>query len=108
MKLGDYKMLERTLQISELDPVQWTFALISVPVLEAIRAGIDKKGSLDREGVYEAIQSSEIPTVMGTFKALGKGIGTIQPFPMQVQNGKVVVIWPPEAKTADYIFPRHF
>jgi hypothetical protein len=45
---------------------------------------------------------------MGNFKALGKGIGTIQPFPMQVQNGKVVVIWPPEAKTSDYIFPRHF
>jgi branched-chain amino acid transport system substrate-binding protein len=108
MKLGDYQMLERTLQISELDPVQWTFALISIPVLETIRASITKTGTLDREPAYEAIQSSEIPTVMGTFKALGKGIGTIQPFPMQVQNGKVVVIWPPEAKTADYIFPRRF
>lgn len=106
MKLGDYKMLEKTLEISGLDPVQWTFALISISALEVIRAGIEKAGTLDREAVYKAILSSEIPTVMGQYKALGNGIGTINPFPMQVQKGKVVVIWPPQAKTADYQFPR--
>jgi branched-chain amino acid transport system substrate-binding protein len=106
MKLGDYQMLERTLQISELDPVQWTFALISIPVLETIRAAIERTGTLDRDAVYASIQKDENPTVMGTFKALGHGIGTLNPFPMQVQNGKVVVIWPPDAKTAEYVFPR--
>jgi branched-chain amino acid transport system substrate-binding protein len=106
MKLGDYRMLERALEISGLDPVQWTFALISIPALEVIRAGIEKTGSLDRESVYKAIQTNEIPTVMGPFKALGKGIGTLQPFPMQVQNGKVLVIWPPDAKTSEFTYPR--
>lgn len=107
MKLGDYKMLERALEISGLDPVQWTFALISVPALEVIRAGIEKAGTLDREAVYAAILSNEIPTVMGTFKAMGKGIGTLNPLPMQVQDGKVGVIFPPEAKTMDYKYPRN-
>jgi branched-chain amino acid transport system substrate-binding protein len=107
MKLGDYKMLERALEISGLDPVQWTFALISIPALEVIRVGIEKAGTLDREAVYAAIQSNEIPTVMGTFKAMGKGIGTLNPLPMQVQDGKVGVIFPPEAKTMDYKFPRN-
>lgn len=107
MKLGDYKMLEKALQTSELDPVQWTFALISISALEVLRAGIEKAGTLDREAVYKVIQTEEIPTVLGNFKALGKGIGTLNPFPMQVQKGKVVVIWPPDAKTADYAFPRN-
>jgi len=106
MKLGDYKMLERALTISGLDPVQWTFALISIPALEVIRAGIEKAGTLDRKAVYAAIQSNEIPTVMGTFKAVGKGVGTLNPLPMQVHDGKVGVIYPPAAKTADYIYPR--
>jgi branched-chain amino acid transport system substrate-binding protein len=107
MKLGDYKMLEKALQISNLDAVQWTFAVISISALEVIRAGIEKAGTLDRQAVYKVIQSEAIPTVLGTFKAIGHGVGTLQPFPMQVQNGKVEVIWPPEAKTADYKFPRN-
>jgi branched-chain amino acid transport system substrate-binding protein len=106
MKLGDYKMLERTLEISGLDPLQWSFALISIPSLEVLRHGIEAAGSLDREAVYKAIQEDEIPTVMGKFKAVGNGIATINPFPMQNQNGKVAVIWPPESKTGDYHFPR--
>lgn len=106
MKLGDYKMTERALAISGLDPVQWTFAMISISALEVIRGGIEKAGTLDREAVYKAIQSDEIPTILGTFKAMGHGIGTLNPLPMQVQNGKVQVIWPAEAKTADYQFPR--
>lgn len=106
MKLGDYRMLERTLEISGLDPVQWSFALISIPSLEVLRAGIEKAGSLDRDAVYKAIQEDEIPTTMGRFKAVGHGLGTINPFPMQIQAGKVVVIWPPEAKTGDYVYPR--
>jgi branched-chain amino acid transport system substrate-binding protein len=100
-------MLEKALQISNLDAVQWTFAVISISALEVIRAGIEKAGTLDRQAVYKVIQSEAIPTVLGTFKAIGHGVGTLQPFPMQVQNGKVEVIWPPEAKTADYKFPRN-
>jgi len=106
MKLGDYHMLERALEISGLDPVQWTFALISIPALEVIRAGIERAGSLDRDAVYKAIQMNEIPTVMGPFKAVGKGIGTLNPFPMQVQGGKVQVIWPQQARTAEFTYPR--
>lgn len=106
MKLGDYQMLEKVLKISGLDPVQWSFALIAIPSLEVLRAAIEKAGTLDRAAVYKAVLADEVPTVMGRFKAIGNGIGTINPFPMQIQNGKVVVVWPPEAKTGDYIYPR--
>ena len=86
--------------------MQWTFALISIPALELIQAGIEKAGSLDRNAVFNAIKSNEFPTVMGPFKAGEKGVGSLNPFPVQVQKGQLVAIWPPEAKTGNYIYPR--
>lgn len=106
MKLGHYKLLERTLEISKIDPVQWTFALISIPALELIQTGIEKTGTLDRNAVFKFIEDNEIPTIFGSYKATGHGVGSLNPFPAQVQNGKLVVIWPPAAKTGDYVYPR--
>ena len=37
---------------------------------------------------------------------VGNGVGTINPFPAQWQDGKVKVIWPPEASNTDFVFPR--
>ena len=108
MNFGDRKMLDRTLEISGVDPIQFTFSLIAIPQFEVLRAAIEKAGTLDREKVYEAMQNLELMTVMGKFKAVGKGIGTINPFPAQWQDGKVRVIWPPEASDTDYIFPRKY
>ena len=106
MKLGNYRALERALEISKLNPVQWTFALISIPALELIQAGIEKAGSLDRNAVFNAIKSNEFPTVMGPFKAGEKGVGSINTFPVQVQKGQLVAIRPPAAKPGNYINPR--
>lgn len=105
MKLGDYKTLELVLQRTGIDPVQWTFALVSIPSFEILRAGIERAGTLDREVVFETIKRMEIVTVMGPYKSKGDGIGTIQPFPIQWQNGKIVTLWPPEVKKAEYIYP---
>ena len=108
MNFGDRKMLDRTLEISGVDPIQFTFSLIAIPQFEVLRAAIEKAGTLDRAKVYEAMQNLELQTVMGKFKAVGKGIGTINPFPAQWQDGKVRVIWPPEASDTDYVFPRKY
>lgn len=108
MKFGDRKMLDRSLEISGVDPIQFTFAHIAIPQFEVLRAAIEKAGTLDREKVYKAIQGLEIDTVMGKYKAVGNGIGTINPFPAQWNDGKVKVIWPPEAAGAEYIYPRKY
>jgi branched-chain amino acid transport system substrate-binding protein len=106
MKLGDYKLLERILQISGVDPVQWTFTVITVPVLEVLRAAIEKAGTLDREAVFQAVKTTEVDTTIGHFKASPDGQGTLYPVPVQWHNGKIAVVWPPDAKTGEYIYPR--
>ena len=106
MKLGDYKMLEAALQKSGVDPFQWSFALSSLIQLEVLRAGIEKGGTLDRDVVFNTIKGMEVKTIGGLWKARPNGAGTITPFPIQIQGGKMVTIWPPEAKTGDYVYPR--
>ncbi len=106
MKLGDWRMLEAALAKSSVDPLQWSFAVSSLIELEVLRAGIEKAGTLDRDTVFAAIKGLEVQTIGGTWRAKPNGAGTITPFPTQWQSGKIVAVWPPEAKTADYIYPR--
>jgi hypothetical protein len=106
MKLGDWRMLEAALAKSGVDPLQWSFAVSALIELEVLRAGIEKAGTLDRDAVFAAIKGMEVQTIGGTWKARPNGAGTITPFPTQVQGGKIVAIWPPEAKTGEYVYPR--
>jgi len=106
MKLGDYRMLEAALQKSGVDPVQWSFAVSALIQLEVLRAGIEKAGALDRDVVFNTIKGMEVQTIGGLWKAKADGAGSITPFPIQIQSGKMVSIWPPEAKTGEYVYPR--
>jgi branched-chain amino acid transport system substrate-binding protein len=106
MKLGDYRMLEATLQKSGVDAVQWSFAVSSLIQLEVLRAGIEKAGTLDRDTVFSTIKGLEVPTIGGLWKARANGAGSITPFPVQIQGGKMVSLWPAEARTGEYIYPR--
>jgi hypothetical protein len=106
MKRGDYKMLEAALKKTGVDPLQWSFAVSSLIQLEALRAGIEKVGTLDREKVFQAIKGMEVETIGGLWKAQPNGAGSITPFPVQIQGGKLVSVWPPEVKTGEYVYPR--
>jgi branched-chain amino acid transport system substrate-binding protein len=106
MKLGDYKLMERVLAISGVDPVQWTFTVITVPTLEVLMAAIDKAGTLDRDTVFQAIKNTEVDTTIGHYKASPDGQGTLYPVAAQWEAGKLSVIWPEDAKSMDYVYPR--
>jgi branched-chain amino acid transport system substrate-binding protein len=106
MKLGDYKLMERVLEISGVDPVQWTFTVITVPVLEVLTAAIEKAGTLDRDTVFQTIKSTEVDTTIGHYKSSPEGQGTLYPVVAQWQAGKLHVIWPDDSKSADYVYPR--
>jgi branched-chain amino acid transport system substrate-binding protein len=106
MRLGDYRMLEATLKHSGVDPLQWSFAVSSLIQLEVLRAGIEKTGTLDREAVFQAIKGMDVETIGGAWKAQPNGAGTITPFPVQIQGGQMPAVWPPKAKTGDYVYPR--
>ena len=82
---------------------------------EALRAGLEKAGTLDREKVRDALRGLDIQTVSGRLRFQKKGEnrnpntawqGTLNPFPTQIQDGKYITIWPSQFATGKHIYPR--
>ncbi len=74
---------------------------------EALRAALEKAGTLDREKLLAVLKGLEITTISGPLKFDPKtGQGTLNPFPTQIQDGKYVTLWPSRYATGKHIYPR--
>ena len=82
---------------------------------EALRAGLEKAGTLDREKVRDTLRGLDIQTISGQLRFYKPGEnrnpntawqGTLNPFPTQIQDGKYVTLWPPRYATGKHIYPR--
>lgn len=64
-------------------------------------------GTLDKGGVAEELRKAEVPTLIGTVKFNENGDNINFSHRMaQHQDGKIVLVWPPEAATGQAIFPQ--
>ncbi len=68
---------------------------------------IEKAGSLDPQKVRDAIASLNTTTFYGPvrFDARGANVGAVA-FPIQIQNGKIVPIYPKEYATGTIVYPH--
>ncbi len=105
LRLGNWQRLEEVARRAKIDFLEWTWVPIVGYGLEVLQAGIEKAGTLDRAKVMQAIQEVEFMTTGGKYKARGNGIGSLNPFSTQIQKGKLVVIWPSEGATGQYVYP---
>jgi branched-chain amino acid transport system substrate-binding protein len=73
--------------------------------VQILAAAIEKAGTLDRDAIRDAIAATNMTTVEGpvTFNADGTG-NVLDPL-VQWINGKQELVWPPEHKTADLVYP---
>ena len=91
--------------------------------VEIATAGATLAGTADKSAVADVLNSSSIATLLGEFRAqspvktptappsgidLGHGEGVVIPTPAQWQNGKRVIVWPPEVATGTYQYPEPF
>lgn len=73
--------------------------------IQILAASIEKAGKLDHDAIRDAIAASDTQTVVGEVKFRDDGTGTVIAPILQYQRGKVQVVWPPDAKTADLVYP---
>ena len=104
---GDHSELcERVLARSGIDMFDYPYTMSRLAAYLIMVQAIEKAGAVDREKVREALYK-------GTFKA---PIGDIEfdetgyaykngAFTMQMQNDKVVIVWPPEQATGKLVWP---
>ena len=77
---------------------------------QVLEQAIEKAGTLNNEKIREVLLANEFPTIMMTYKFASFGnytninIGWVGGTG-QIQNGKFILIAPPEVKQADIIYP---
>jgi branched-chain amino acid transport system substrate-binding protein len=73
---------------------------------QILEQAIEKAGTLDKEKVTKVLHSEEFETVGGPVKYDKTGVNIHQKGAIaQVQDGKRVMVWPPELATAKMRFP---
>lgn len=104
---GDFKFFEELLKRSGIDVGEWPWAGIRMGAFDAIKAGIEKAGTLEPARLMHALKTLSVETITGTLRFDEKGVGTMNTIPTQIQNGKYVLIWPKEAgmPTGEHWYP---
>ncbi len=74
--------------------------------LQTLQAGVEGAGSLDQQAIQEYLRSHEIVTIGGTFSFDERGLPSPYSYLTQVQSTGVELIWPPEARTAEPVYPK--
>ncbi len=72
---------------------------------QALQNAIETAGSLDREKLIDALRKQKFLSISGPVSHKADGSGTIIPYPIQVQEGKFVPIYPSDVAEGKHIFP---
>jgi len=107
VKSGNSKPFEELLQKLNVKVEDYPWSSIHYFGFEALVAGLEKAGSLDRDKLMAALKSLDIETISGRLKFdQTTGQGTLNPFPTQIQEGKYVTLWPAEIASGKHLYPR--
>ncbi|HEU5347778.1 MAG TPA: ABC transporter substrate-binding protein, partial [Ktedonobacterales bacterium] len=72
----------------------------------AFQAALEKAGSIDPKAVRDALSSLDITTFYGPIKFSSTGENDTKPMvTIQIQNGKVVTVFPTEVANATFQYP---
>ncbi|RME83287.1 MAG: ABC transporter substrate-binding protein [Caldilineae bacterium] len=87
-------------------PVAPTYFLFGYAWMQALQRGVEGAGTLDQTAIRDWLKSHEITTVAGTFTFDERGLPPPYNFLTQVIDGQVELIWPPEVRTHEPVYPK--
>jgi branched-chain amino acid transport system substrate-binding protein len=103
---GDYSDLaERVLKKANIDMFQTIFTMGRFTAYLIMVQAIEKAGVVDREKVREALYKGTFKAPPGPVTFDETGFPNNGAFTLQIQDGKVVMVWPPELATGKLIWP---
>ncbi len=73
--------------------------------VQILADAIERAGSLDRDAIRDAIAATDLDTVIGPVTFRDDGTGVVNAPILQYQNGAIELVYPPEFKTADLVYP---
>lgn len=87
-------------------PVAPIYFIFGYAWMQALQRGVEGAQSLDQTAIRDWLKSNRITTVAGTFTFDERGLPPPYNYLTQVIDGKVELIWPPEVRTRDPIYPK--
>jgi len=103
---GDYADLaERVLKRSNIDMFQSIFTMGRISSYLVMVQAIEKAGAVDREKVREALTKGTFKAPPGDITFDETGFPNNGAFTIQMQEGKVAVVWPQDRATGKLVWP---
>lgn len=98
-------LVETVMRRSDVTMFDYIWTLGRLTSYLTMIQGIEKAGVVDREKVREALFKSTVKSPAGDVSFDERGFPNTGAFTVQMQGGKVQVVWPPEAATGKLIWP---
>lgn len=104
---GDYAdFCERVLERSKIDMFDYPYSMSRLAAYLVMWQAIEKAGAVDREKVRQALYLGKFKAPLGDVEFDEGGMAYKNgAFTLQIQSGKVVVVWPPEKGTGKVVWP---
>ena len=99
------ELVETVMQRSNVTMFDYIWTLSRLTSYLAMVQGIEKAGVVDREKVREALFKATIKSPAGDVSFDERGFPNTGAFTVQMQSGKVNVVWPPEIATGKLAWP---
>ena len=98
-------LVETVMKRSNVTMFDYIWTLSRLTSYLAMIQGIEKAGEVDREKVKAALFKATIKSPAGDVSFDERGFPNTGAFTVQMQGGKVQVVWPPEVATAKVQWP---
>jgi hypothetical protein len=99
-------MFQQVLDRAGISIDVWQWASLRMLGYDMIYSAIEQAGSIDKAKVNEALHHLEIMTIGGPLTIDSNGVGNINTWPVQIQNGRIVAVWPSSVATGQHQYPR--
>lgn len=99
------ELVETVMKRSDVTMFDYIWTLGRLTSYLTMIQGIEKAGVVDREKVREALFKSTVKSPAGDVSFDERGFPNTGAFTVQMQSGKVQVVWPPEVATGKLIWP---
>jgi branched-chain amino acid transport system substrate-binding protein len=86
-----------------LDDYPWSPAYMMA--FEIVEEALLLAGTMEPAVLMKSLKELKVTTIGGPDCFAENGVGAINTYPSQIQNGRYQIIWPPDAATAKHVYP---
>ena len=87
----------------DLDDYPWAPAYMMA--LEIVEQALGQAGSLEPDRLMEILKTQTFETLGGPNRFAASGLGQINTYPSQIQDGRYQILWPKEKATGVHQYP---